>query len=133
MADTIQGGCSCGAARFEIELPTLFFSHCHCSFCRRAHAAAFVSWTAVPAERFRWLCRDTLVGYRSSDPVTRSFCERCGTQLHYVSKVLPGKVYMPVAVLDSPMDRDPESHVNFVEAVSYVTLGDDLPRHDGFD
>ena len=27
----VTGSCFCGAVKFEIELPTLFCGHCHCS------------------------------------------------------------------------------------------------------
>ncbi len=129
----IRGACMCGAVRFELTPPTSFFSHCHCESCRRSHSAAFVSWTGVPDEQFRWLSgEDTLRGYQSSNHATRSFCSICGTHLCYVSTDWPGKVYVPVAVLRDPMDRKPEDHIHATEAVSWCRLGDDLPRYAGF-
>jgi hypothetical protein len=129
----IRGACMCGAVRFELMPPTDFFSHCHCASCRRAHGAAFVSWTSVPEKRFRWASgEDQVVGFASSDHATRTFCRRCGTRVTYVSTEWPGTVYVPVATLLDPMDRAPESHVNVREAVSWCALGDTLPRHDDF-
>lgn len=129
----IQGSCLCGAVSFKLETPTRFFSHCHCETCRRAHGAAFVSWTGVPDERFEWLSGEDLVtGFQSSHHATRSFCSRCGTHLLYASIDWPGKKYVPVATLTDPMDREPEDHIHIGDAVGWCELGDDLPRHEGF-
>ena len=129
----IRGSCMCGAVRFELTPPTDFFSHCHCESCRRAHAAPFVSWTGVLEHRFRWVAgADKLRGYRSSHHATRTFCTVCGTRVSYVSTEWPGKVYVPVATLLDPMDREPESHIHIGEAVPWCVLGDSLPRHQGF-
>jgi hypothetical protein len=69
-----KGKCLCGAVQFEIELPTLFCAHCHCSMCRRMHGAGFVTWFAVPYSRFRMVAgNDNLMGYRSSDHGTRRY------------------------------------------------------------
>lgn len=48
----IEGGCLCGAVRYVITLPTKWCAHCHCSMCRRAHGAAFVTWAGVPSQSF---------------------------------------------------------------------------------
>ena len=78
----VSGSCFCGAVRFEVELPTVFCAHCHCSMCRRAHGAGFVTWFGVERERLRLLGgEDALVRYRSSDQGTRSFCGTCGSTL----------------------------------------------------
>ena len=50
-----EGRCLCGAVRFALVPPTLFFAHCHCQWCREAHGAAFVSWVGAALERFRLL------------------------------------------------------------------------------
>ena len=70
-----QGGCLCGAVTFEVALPATFVGHCHCSMCRRAHGAAYVTWVGVPVGMF-YLTKgkETLV-------VTRSFCGRCGSPM----------------------------------------------------
>jgi hypothetical protein len=47
--------CHCRAIVLELTLPTTMCSHCHCETCRRVHGAAFVTWTAVPRERFRFI------------------------------------------------------------------------------
>ena len=64
---TVKGSCFCGEVQFEIDMPTLFCGHCHCSMCRRPHGAAFVTWTAVPPQQFRITQGEDLLGtYESS-------------------------------------------------------------------
>ena len=43
----VEGGCLCGAVRYSIGLPPLWVAHCHCSMCRRAQGAGFVTWVGA--------------------------------------------------------------------------------------
>lgn len=125
-SDVIRGRCLCGAVRLALVPPTVFVSHCHCESCRRAHAAAFVTWTAVSEAAFtveRGV--DALTAYGSSPGVTRSFCGRCGTQLIYRMEGLD-RVYVPVAVLEG-IDQLPDSHVSYEERVAWLAGVETLP------
>ncbi|MFT7583542.1 MAG: hypothetical protein ACI9MR_005229 [Myxococcota bacterium] len=116
----LRGQCLCGAVRIALTPPTLFASHCHCESCRRAHAAAFVTWTAVPTAQF--VIEENaseLSAYASSDGVTRSFCRTCGTSLMYTGQGR-GAVYVPVGVLTTPLDRPVDSHVSYEEHVAWL-------------
>jgi hypothetical protein len=42
--EVVGGACLCGAVKIETTLPSLWSAHCHCSSCRRAHGAAFVTY-----------------------------------------------------------------------------------------
>lgn len=42
-----NGRCLCGALQFSVRFPTKWVAHCHCTMCRRAHGAAFVTWFEV--------------------------------------------------------------------------------------
>jgi hypothetical protein len=62
-----EGGCFCGAIRYRVPLPPLWVAHCHCSMCRRAQGAAFVTWLGVPGDRFSFLgTADRLRIFRSA-------------------------------------------------------------------
>jgi hypothetical protein len=66
--DVVPGRCLCGAVRFEVELPSTWCAHCHCSMCRRAHGAGFVTWVGFERSRVRVLAGEELGQYRSSPP-----------------------------------------------------------------
>ena len=42
-----SGACLCRAVGFVATLPSRWVAHCHCSRCRRAHGAAFVTFVGL--------------------------------------------------------------------------------------
>jgi hypothetical protein len=130
--EPVSGACLCGAVRFEIEPPTLFCAHCHCSMCRRGHGAGYVTWFGVPYERFKIVAgADALVRYHSSDHGTRSFCGACGSTLFCESTHHPDYLDIVLANMQGPIDRLPEFHVYIDDRADWVCIGDDLPRLGG--
>ena len=131
-SDTVRGACLCGAVRFEVGLPTMFCAHCHCSMCRRAHGAGYVTWIGVPYERFRVLAgEERLVRYRSSDHGTRTFCGTCGSTLFCASTNHPAWIDIVLANLEGEIDRAPAAHFYFDDRAGWVRVADELPRFGG--
>jgi hypothetical protein len=122
----MSGSCLCGAVRFTSVAATMFASHCHCETCRRAHAAPFVTWTAVPVGSLRIDGEATLRRYGSSPGVTRSFCGTCGTPLFFWGDDAPDRVYVPAAVWGA-LDRAVDGHVSYEEHVAWVEGLQGLP------
>ncbi len=129
---TVTGACLCGAVRFAVELPALVCAHCHCTMCRRAHGAGYVTWFVVPPERFKILAgADRLVRYRSSDHGTRSFCGTCGSSLFFESTKRPDHIDIVLANMEGPIDLAPQFHLFFSDHADWVQVADDLPRLGG--
>ena len=81
------GRCLCGAVKFSFPFPTKWVAHCHCTMCRRAHGAAFVTWVGAPAEACTIADPENLLRwYRSSPEAERGFCSRCGGSLFFRSE-----------------------------------------------
>jgi hypothetical protein len=117
---------------FEIALPTLICVHCHCTMCRQAHGAGYVTWVGASREGFRIVKGDEhLNAHRSSDHGTRSFCGRCGSSLFFESTHRPEMVDVVLANLEGPIDREPELHVYFSDRAKWVRVDDGLPRRGG--
>ncbi len=128
----VAGACLCGAVRFEIQLPTLFCAHCHCSMCRRAHGAAFVTWVAVAVGDFTVRAGEAeLTRYRSSAHGTRSFCRTCGSTLFFTSTEHPERVDVALANVQGDIDRPPQLHAYYDDRVPWVEVTDTLPRLGG--
>jgi len=128
----VTGGCLCGAVRFELTLPSKWVAHCHCSMCRRAHGAPFVTWVGVERDRFRVVAGDAdLARYRSSPPATRSFCGRCGSPLLFESERWPGEVHIARASIPGAIDREPVAHVFYSDRADWIAIHDELPRRGG--
>ena len=47
-----EGGCLCGAVRYRVSGSPYHQTHCHCTLCRRASGAPFVTWFSVAREGF---------------------------------------------------------------------------------
>ena len=48
----LKGNCECKKVSFEINQEIKYFSHCHCSQCRRSHGSAFGSFIEVDSSSF---------------------------------------------------------------------------------
>lgn len=124
MTDASRGGsCLCGAVRYRIALPPRWVAHCHCSMCRRAQGAAFVTWVGVDEAAFALESgADSIVRYPSSPPAVRSFCGRCGTPLFFQSTRWPGEVHATLATLESAEGLEPQGHAYWEDRVAWAHL-----------
>ena len=126
------GGCLCGAVRFEVRPPTKWCAHCHCSLCRRAHGAAFVTWFGVDRPQFVLISGEGDISwYRSTPEARRGFCSGCGSTLFFESQRWPDETHIALAHMDGPIDRAPKAHVFYDSHVDWGAPGDDLPRYGG--
>jgi hypothetical protein len=129
---SVTGACLCGAVRFRIRFPTKWCAHCHCTMCRRAHGAAFVTFVGVPRDQLEFeRGEDELVRYDSSATAWRRFCRRCGSTLTFEGERWADEVHIVVANLEGPLDRAPQAHCYFDSAVEWVRPADELPRLGG--
>lgn len=132
MAEKVTGRCLCGSVRYEVDLPSKWCAHCHCSMCRRAHGAGYVTWVGVAEGQFRLLCTEAALGRYSSSPgVRRSFCRTCGATFLFESERWPGEVHVTLASFDGDIDKSPQAHAFYDSRAPWVCLGDSLPRLGG--
>ena len=132
MTETATGSCLCGTVKFEVRLPSKFCAHCHCSNCRRAHGAAFVTWAGFPEEQVKTTSgMDTLQRYLTDTGATRSFCGNCGSTLFFESPRWAGEVHVARANIKGEIDRAPAGHYYVDHRASWWTIEDSLPRHGG--
>ena len=128
----IRGKCLCGAVCFEFTPPARFCAHCHCTYCRRAHAAPIVTWSGVTEGQFRITAgEEKLSHYKSSAEATRSFCSVCGTQLLFTSTRWPGEVHVATGSLIDPPDRTPSGHVFYDDRATWFDGETHLPKFGG--
>lgn len=131
-SDRVEGSCLCGDVRFSVRLPSLFCAHCHCTMCRRAHGAGYVTWFGVPPAELRFEAGESsLRRYASSEHGTRSFCGRCGSTLFCESTLHPDRIDIVLANMREPIDRKPQLHCWFDDRADWVEVDDGLPRLGG--
>ncbi|HEU0199352.1 MAG TPA: GFA family protein [Burkholderiaceae bacterium] len=124
-----RGSCLCGSVRFRAELPSKWVAHCHCTYCRRAHGAAFVTWAGFASEQFSLEPgSESPTWYDSSAGAKRGFCARCGSPMFFQSTRWPGEMHIARALFADPLDREPSAHVFYESHVSWLQVKDDLPK-----
>ncbi|MCA9706328.1 MAG: GFA family protein [Myxococcales bacterium] len=132
MSERREGGCLCGAVRFEITLPSKWCAHCHCAMCRRAHGAAFVTWFGVQEDRFALTEGEhALTRFASSAHAWRGFCSTCGTTMLFGGERWPGEVHVALACLDGELDRAPLANVYWDDRVPWIEGSEHLPKLGG--
>ncbi|KAF1687045.1 aldehyde-activating protein [Pseudoxanthomonas broegbernensis] len=121
-----EGGCFCGAIRYELTEPPAGSMVCHCSTCRRLFGAPVVAWLSVAAGGFAFT-RGGLAEFSSTPPVTRWFCQACGTHLAYVHADEPDYVEVATCSLDDASAFPPTHHSWQGHDLPWVVFGDGLP------
>ena len=126
MAEALAGGCLCGAVRYEAVPPFTRTSICHCSMCRKAAGAPYMSFLSLPRAQFRFTA-GLPATYRSSDVAERGFCPRCGSALVYDD----GSAVIDVAsaTLDAPEKAPPTDQIYAADAISWVHGVPALPSY----
>ncbi|HEY1427039.1 MAG TPA: GFA family protein [Caulobacteraceae bacterium] len=128
---TIEGGCFCGAVRYRASAAPTTSLICHCRSCRRAAAAPAAPWVTFERAAFA-LTAGELSLFRSSPPVRRGFCARCGTPLTYEHDERPGEIDVTTASLDDPEALPPTYHIQLGDDLSWLKFGDGLPAYRGW-
>jgi hypothetical protein len=129
---SVTGGCLCGAVRFEVLLPSKWCAHCHCSMCRRAHGAGFVTWVGFESDHFLLLTgEDHLTWYLSSPGARRGFCKTCGSSMLFESKRWIRETHVALGCIDGPIDRKPQANSFFDTHVDWAPIDDALKAYSG--
>ena len=100
----LEGGCYCGGLRYEAGGDPLFKGQCHCRECQYFSGGNPNALMALPDAGFKYT-KGAPAQFRRSDldsPVTREFCEDCGTQILARAPSVPGAVMLKVGTLDDP-------------------------------
>ena len=127
---TLNGGCLCGAVRYEWRGASVSASYCHCTDCRKATGGPYTVGVGVDAAGLT-LCSGKTKGYTkiadSGRPITREFCPECGSPLFTRAEKCPGVVWIKGGSLDTP-ERIKPTHQTWTEmAVPWAYLDKSLP------
>lgn len=132
-----EGGCYCGAVRYEIHGPPAWSAHCHCRSCQLALGGAFVTWAKVAAEDFT-VTKGEIKICEKAQGIERGFCGTCGTTLTYAANhEVDGQdwhadAWFSAASLDDPSIAEPKTHVYVSHQQPWIKLADDLPKFQEF-
>ena len=103
MSKIRQGGCLCGAARYEVDITNHETGNCHCSLCQNHTGSAYLTVTCVAVDQFNWISKPT-GEYASSPNVIRRFCTKCGTPITWESTDYPNIANFGTGTLEDKSD-----------------------------
>lgn len=128
----VNGSCFCGAITFSADLPSKWCAHCHCSMCRKAHGAGYVTWAGFEQDQVDiGSGTDQLAWYDSSPGAQRGFCRQCGSTMFFRSQRWAGELHIALGCIDDELDRQPQANVFFDRHVEWMPIDETLKQVDG--
>jgi hypothetical protein len=124
-AAPLEGGCLCGAVRFEITAEFLSAGYCHCTHCQRRTGTASSANGRVPQEGFEILQgAEQLRSYQPEGGVPKLFCAGCGSALFSGDPFSDAEV----AVRLGTLDRDPGIRPQYRQFVDSAASWEPIPE-----
>lgn len=133
MSDVVRGSCLCGGVQFEVELPFLRVSHCHCTTCQKHSGTAHSTSGRATPEQIRFTQGRELVKAYQPAPGegNKAFCSRCGSSLF--GGQWPDGPYISVRLgaLDDDPGQKPQMRTFVASNAPWYDIPDDgLPRYE---
>jgi hypothetical protein len=123
-----EGGCRCGAVRYEVSGEAAHHALCHCRDCQMSAGAPMVAWVAFKTDQFR-VTRGEATRFTGAGASQRYFCGTCGTPVYFVNEdMLPGIVDIQSVTLDDPDANAPTAHIQVAERRKWMEHVGDLPE-----
>lgn len=125
---SLQGGCFCGAVRYQAQGMPFNSTLCHCTDCRRISGAPALAWFSVASTDLTWLGGEP-ARFASSPGIERSFCPACGTTLTFQDSRWPEEIDVATASLDDPNRVPPGDHTFVRSRLHWMPQCDGLPAY----
>jgi hypothetical protein len=120
MSKAIEGGCLCGAVRYQLQAKPTHLVDCHCLDCRRASGAPFVTWGTVQKSDLVIVSGEVRdVEYLGR---VRSFAGCCGTTLFFADNRGAAAIDIAIASLDQPEPFVPERAIWVEDKLPWVVV-----------
>lgn len=131
---SLQGGCRCGAVRYELageELPLTYA--CHCLDCQTWSGSAFALHAIVGEDALSVTGRPfrfRLPEDQETMPSEHVGCATCLTRIANRNDALPGMLVLRVGTLDRSKDVAPAAHIWTSRKQSWLTIDEKTPAFD---
>ncbi|HTU15423.1 MAG TPA: GFA family protein [Solirubrobacterales bacterium] len=129
--ERLTGGCMCGAVKFELDAPLFGAAFCWCKRCQRRTGTAFSTTALTRPGSFNITEGAELIGTHEPGDGgwNKSFCTRCGSQIHTTNADDPDLVAVRMGAFDEDPGVRPGLHQFVSYAPSWYAVPDDgLPR-----
>ena len=123
MEPPFNGGCLCGAVRFEITAPLGAACYCHCTRCQRRSGTAASAQVRVDGASLGILGEEALRAYRPPTGFEKLFCGECGSSLFSRSPDDPARMSVRLGAFD----EDPGVRPAWRQFVAYAAPWEPIP------
>ena len=123
-ADIVHnGGCMCGAVKFQVHGTPKWVGYCHCGSCRKHTGAPISAYAGYERDHVRYLT--PMPRYFASSPgVKRGYCGECGATLSYEGERWPTEIHFHVGAFERPEDFPPTGHAFKEERLPWLHVDD---------
>ena len=125
-----QGGCMCGAVRYECTGDPMFMGNCHCRDCQRASGSAYAPAIGVPRSAVK-ITGDVKYYESKTDSgntARRGFCANCGSRLFSLPAVAPDLMVILATSLDDPSIYKPGMDIYTTSAQPWDEMNPAVPK-----
>ena len=131
MADQHEGGCLCGAVRYQVTDEPYWAGVCYCTFCKKRTGSAFAvgAYFDESAVQIKSGALKTYE-YRSDEShrwLKLEFCSTCGTTVSWTTEFFPGARAIAVGTFEDPNWVKPAMHIWTRSAARWMAFPADVP------
>lgn len=128
-----QGGCVCGAVRYECNADPLVMFNCHCRDCQYVSGAGYQAVMYFPASAFT-LTKGEL-RHHATESIARGenkrgFCAECGSRISGAES--ERGIGIVASSLDDPSVFRPQFDIHVADAQPWDRLDPAIPKFDGY-
>lgn len=137
MDNTEQGGCLCGAVRFEVSGPPMIVHACHCTRCQKRTGSPLAVNLWIEESRVNLLAGEpTKQGECTDERGNRSAtwgCPDCGYAVWTVYHTAPrGSLFVRAGSLDDPSAFMPDVHIFTRSKLPWISIPEDVPAFETY-
>ena len=126
----LEGGCQCGAVRYQVVGEPFFMVYCHCVQCRRANGTSLATSINIRTRDFVVSQgADALRAYESSPGNHRHFCSVCGSPIYGEMAAYPELRSIRAGTLDDDPGLRSIGHIHVSSKAPWFEIRDDLPQY----
>ena len=133
MVANLEGGCACGAVRYQLASPPMFVNCCHCRDCQRQTGSAFVVNAVIETDRIALVSgrpEPVPVPTESGRPHDIYRCAICHTAVWSDYGRRPSLRFVRVGTLDEPAALPPDAHIFTRSRLPWIELPKSVPAFD---
>jgi hypothetical protein len=99
----MKGSCHCGKISFETTGEPTWLGRCHCKDCQKISGTAFMAFAGFEKKNTE-IIKGSPKEYKSSEHITRTFCEGCGSPIEWRDDRNPDKTNFTLGLFEDTGD-----------------------------